>query len=304
MQENRSAFPGKLLLFGEHVVVQGAQALAVPLPELHAAWEFSADAAAEGNAAFYEWADYLETVQEAGNLGSRLDLDRFRKDIGNGLVFRSNIPKGYGVGSSGALCAALYARYASAPLPATEESAYPELKFILGKIESFFHGSSSGADPLVSYVDRPLLFDHGGIVRQVKLKGAGAHFFLLDTGKPRQTGPLVRAFQQWCANEFFHSSVLAELVPATENAIQCLISGDLVQLVEEFRRISYFQYRYMQEFIQPSSWQEIWLDALSDEVHALKLCGAGGGGFVLGLSRDVGVTRTRYAGRMPLFLSI
>lgn len=301
MQGIRRSYPGKLLLFGEHVVVQGAQALAVPLPELNGAWDFSA---AEQNTGLNEWADYLESICDAGNLVCSLDVDRFRKDIGNGLVFRSNIPLGYGAGSSGALSAALYERYAATPLPSSEESVYPELKAILGKIESFFHGSSSGADPLVSYVDKPLLFDHGGVVRQVKLKGADGHFFLLDTGKSRQTGPLVRMFQEWCTNDFFRSNVLAELIPATEDAIQCLIAGDLGQLYEEFHRISYFQYRYMQEFILPSLWREIWLEALSDEAHALKLCGAGGGGFVLGFSRDIAKTRTRYSRLNPLFLSI
>jgi galactokinase/mevalonate kinase-like predicted kinase len=59
----------------------------------------------------------------------------------------------------------------------------------------------------------------------------------------------------------------------------------------------------MREFILPS-WQEIWLEALSEETHALKLCGAGGGGFVLGLSRDTGLTHTRYSRLRPLFLSI
>lgn len=303
MQGDRLSYPGKLLLFGEHVVVQGAQALAVPLPELSGTWDFLSNGAAGGNSGLYEWADYLETTQSTGNLGCRLDLDTFRKDLGKGLIFRSNIPQGYGAGSSGALSAALYERYATAPLPGTEESVYSELKTILGKIESFFHGSSSGADPLVSYVNQPLLFDHGGVVRQIKLKGAGGHFFLLDTGKSRQTGPLVRTFQQWCTNDPFLSNVLAELVPATEDAIQCLIAGDLVQLYEEFHRISYFQYRYMREFILPS-WQEIWLEALSEETHALKLCGAGGGGFVLGLSRDTGLTHTRYSRLRPLFLSI
>ena len=301
MQENAVSFPGKLLLFGEHVVVQGAQALAVPLPVFHGCWDFSAPSALEGASILMGWADYLEEKQISDLLGCRLDLARFRKDLEAGINFNSNIPQGYGAGSSGALCAALYARYAVSPIPRDAESAYPELKSILGNIESFFHGKSSGADPLVSYVNEPLLFDHGGAIRKVSLGGANGHLFLLDTGKARQTAALVQEFQRLCANTSYLSNVLAELVPATEEAIQCLVSGDLGELYEAFHGISYFQYRYMQEFILPS-WREIWLEALSEEAHVLKLCGAGGGGFVLGLSRDVEVTKQRYSRLKPIFL--
>lgn len=301
MQENAVSYPGKLLLFGEHVVVQGAQALAVPLPVFNGSWDFSAPSASERASILTGWVDYLEEKQISAMLGCRLDLERFRKDLAGGLFFNSNIPQGYGAGSSGALCAALYARYALSPIPRGEESAYPELKAILGNIESFFHGKSSGADPLVSYVNEPLLFDHGGTIRKVSLEGAKGHLFLLDTGKARQTAALVQEFQRLCANDSYVSNVLAELVPATEDAIQCLISGDLGELYEAFRGISYFQYRFMEEFILPS-WREIWLEALSEEAHLLKLCGAGGGGFVLGLSRNVEMTKQQYSGLKPIFL--
>ncbi len=303
MQERSISHPGKLLLFGEHVVVQGAQALAVPLPDFHGCWDFSGQPALEVTSMLMQWADYLEEKQNSGALSCQLDLDRFRGDLYAGMRFDSNIPQGYGAGSSGALCAALYARYANTPLSREEEATYPELKSILGMIEGFFHGKSSGADPLVSYVNRPLLFDHEGIIRQVTMKGAGGHLFLLDTGKARQTGPLVNTFQDWCGSEPFLSNVLAELIPATEDAIQCLISGDFDEMYEAFHSISYFQYRFMQEFILPS-WREIWLEALSEEEHVLKLCGAGGGGFVLGLSRDIAVTQQRYSRLKPLFLSL
>ena len=59
----------------------------------------------------------------------------------------------------------------------------------------------------------------------------------------------------------------------------------------------------MQEFI-PSAWREIWLEAMSEEEHILKLCGAGGGGFVLGLSREIEVTQDRYSRLHPRFLDL
>ena len=42
----------------------------------------------------------------------RFDLDQMASDISKGMYFDSSIPPGYGVGSSGALVAAVYDRYA------------------------------------------------------------------------------------------------------------------------------------------------------------------------------------------------
>ena len=43
----------------------------------------------------------------------RLNWRQFERDLKQGLWFCSNSPMGYGLGSSGAVCAALYTRYAS-----------------------------------------------------------------------------------------------------------------------------------------------------------------------------------------------
>ena len=41
------------------------------------------------------------------------NLDQLLKDVNGGMYFDSSIPQGYGVGSSGALVAALYDKYAN-----------------------------------------------------------------------------------------------------------------------------------------------------------------------------------------------
>ena len=40
------------------------------------------------------------------------DLDTLKNDVETGMYFDSSIPQGYGVGSSGALVAAIYDKYA------------------------------------------------------------------------------------------------------------------------------------------------------------------------------------------------
>ena len=53
-----------------------------------------------------------------------------------------------------------------------------------------------------------------------------------------------------------------------------------------FKSISTFQYQNMQEMI-PKLFQQLWRDGLESDDFSLKLCGAGGGGFILGLTKDM-----------------
>ena len=287
-------YRGKILLFGEHIVVQGAQALAQPLLAFQGHWAFGRPEDFPTHS-LHDWLNYLSGLQSAAALDVRLDLDRFTRDLNKGLYFESNIPLGYGAGSSGALCAALYDTYALNPPDKTDVRLFPGIRADLGKIESYFHGASSGADPLVSYLDQPLLFDRGQAIRPVSLPVPDARYtlFLLDTGHARKTGPLVQRFQAKMREPHFHDYVVAELIPATEDAIQCYVQGSWEALFEVWALISHFQYRFMQEWILPT-WHQAWLDSLAGSQHRLKICGAGGGGFILGITRDWAFTRATF----------
>ena len=88
------------------------------------------------------------------------NIKQLRKDLANGLYFDSSIPQGYGIGSSGALVAAVYDRYANSKITILENLTRDKLlklKQIFGLMESFFHGKSSGLDPLNSFLSLPIL---------------------------------------------------------------------------------------------------------------------------------------------------
>ncbi len=108
--------------------------------------------AIESNRHLSDYLPYLKDLQEKAGSWDKLDLDRFESDIKNGLYFESNIPQGYGIGSSGALVAAIYDQYLINPnknrkiLTGMEIS---NLKEIFSRMESYFHGVSSGLDPLL-----------------------------------------------------------------------------------------------------------------------------------------------------------
>jgi mevalonate kinase len=79
----------------------------------------------------------------------RFDFSAFEKDLSNGLYFDSSIPQGFGVGSSGALVAAIYDRYCLDKIPASPEqpSDIKALKQLFSWMESYFHGKKQRYRP-------------------------------------------------------------------------------------------------------------------------------------------------------------
>jgi shikimate kinase len=66
-----------------------------------------------------------------GTVKCDFDIDAFETDIEKSLYFESSIPQGYGVGSSGALVAALFEKYVSAAIardPKMPKDRHAELK--------------------------------------------------------------------------------------------------------------------------------------------------------------------------------
>ena len=92
-------------------------------------------------------------------------------DLSKGLYFDSSIPKGYGVGSSGALVAAIYDCYALNKITVLENLTRQKLlklKSVFSEMESFFHGKSSGLDPLNSYLSLPILISSNNNIQAKK----------------------------------------------------------------------------------------------------------------------------------------
>ena len=65
------------------------------------------------------------------------------------MYFDSSIPQGYGVGSSGALVAAIYDQYALNKITVLENLTKDKLVQLKQSLQQWnlFHGKSSGLDP-------------------------------------------------------------------------------------------------------------------------------------------------------------
>ncbi|MEP6806516.1 MAG: mevalonate kinase, partial [Flavobacterium sp.] len=149
-------FYSKILLFGEYGIIRDSKGLSIPYNFYNGALKKIEDPSAEAiasNASLRRYSTYLEALQnEQPDLVS-FDLLSLKNDVETGMYFDSSIPQGYGVGSSGALVAAIYDKYATHKITVLENLTREkllQLKNIFAKMESFFHGKSSGLDPLNS----------------------------------------------------------------------------------------------------------------------------------------------------------
>jgi mevalonate kinase len=274
-------YPAKLLLFGEHILLLGASALAVPIPYYYGQL-VQHNSTKKGNALQKKMWAWAQSDQLAAVPG--LDIRAFQTALSNGLEFQSNIPIGYGLGSSGALCAAVYDHFCT-----DKKEAFPELKRILSGMESFFHGSSSGIDPLTSYLNRPLLIHS----TQNVVKAAAATWstnqafvFLMDSGLPRKAETMIAWFREQCKADSFQKWLESDYLPVNEKCLTAWLQADASTFWDALEQLSLMQFEKLR-FLIPHTLQSFWMEGLENKNFFLKICGAGGGGFMLGFARDI-----------------
>jgi len=207
------------------------------------------------------------------------------------MYFDSSIPQGYGVGSSGALVAAIYDRYANDKITVLENLTRDKLlklKSVFSLMESFFHGKSSGLDPLNSYLSLPILINSKdnieatGIPSQKEGKGA---VFLLDSEMTGETQPMVNIFMNKMKNEGFRNMIDKDFARYTDACIDDFLHGDVQSLFGNVKKLSRVVLKHFKPMI-PNTFHKLWKQGLESNDYYLKLCGSGGGGYILGFTED------------------
>ena len=289
-------FYSKILLFGEYGIIKDSKGLSIPYNFYNGALKIStdlSDQAAQSNKNLERLAAHIETLQETDQEFPRFDIASLKSDVEAGMYFDSSIPQGYGVGSSGALVAAIYDKYAIDKITVLENLTREKLlvlKDIFGKMESFFHGKSSGLDPLNSYLSLPILINSkediepAGIPSQLAT-GKGA-VFLLDSGIVGETAPMVNIFMENMKQEGFRSMLKDKFVKYTDMCVEDFLSGDVKGLFGNVKKLSHVVLDNFKPMI-PSQFHELWKKGLDTGDYYLKLCGSGGGGYILGFTEDL-----------------
>ena len=294
-------FYSKILLFGEYGIIKDSKGLSIPYNFYNGALkidEHHTVATHKSNGNLKRFVAYLEELQTKKPSLVNFDFEQLKTDVENGLYFDSSIPQGYGVGSSGALVAAIYDKYAANKITILENLTREKLlvlKAIFAEMESFFHGKSSGLDPLNSYLSLPILINSqdniepAGIPSQTE-SGKNA-VFLLDSGITGETAPMVQIFMENMKQEGFRNMLKDQFVKHTDACVDNFLQGDVKSLFSNIKQLSKVVLENFKPMI-PKEFHTLWKNGIETNAYYLKLCGSGGGGYMLGFTENIDEART------------
>lgn len=277
MQRTDKYYPSKLLLFGEYGVLLGLKALAVPFTKFSGKFILKNTSS---DKTLISLADYL--VKNESRLNFPLNITEFKANVQSGLAFESSIPQNYGLGSSGALAAAIFDTFRKDKAE-INPSQFNKIILDLAAIESFFHGKSSGIDPFVSLMQKPVLVE-GDTIRLPEiqiLSDTNSGFFLIDSKTQGKTSGLVMDFLSKLEDKSFSEKFRKAYQTYSNEAVQCLLSSDSGNFFKNMIGLSAFQLESMTELI-PSHIRVIFQKGIETKKFAVKICGSGGGGYFLG----------------------
>lgn len=285
-------FYSKILLFGEYGIIKDSKGLSIPYSFYNGALKKDENPSAEAINSNKSLKNFVLHLKQMNEEVVAFNLEALQKDVDAGMYFDSSIPQGYGVGSSGALVAAIYDKYAKNKITVLENLTREKLlklKSIFSQMESFFHGKSSGLDPLNSYLSIPILIhskdniEATGIPSQTA-DGKGA-VFLLDSGIIGETAPMVSIFMENMKQEGFRSMLKDQFIKHTDACVDDFLKGDIKSLFKNTKQLSKVVLNNFKPMI-PNQFHELWKKGIDTNEYYLKLCGSGGGGYILGFTEN------------------
>lgn len=189
--------PAKIILFGEHAVVYGRPAIAVPVTQLQARASVATGKPGQGIIIVASDLGRVLTMDEATSplqamVAGTLQYLKLGLDHDLTVTVESTIPIARGLGSGAAVSTAMaraLAGYFSRPLTAREVSQ------LVYEVEKLYHGTPSGIDNTVISYQRAVYFvrDRKPHTFQV---GRPLVFLIADTGVESSTATVVNAVRQ------------------------------------------------------------------------------------------------------------
>lgn len=175
---------GKAILVGEHAVVYGARAVAMPLRELRMQVELHPLTSKVDHEPQFslKLGDKEMSPRIGGVIAEAMALLGIRPNS-IAIQGRSSIPFGAGLGSSATLCVVVLRAVANA---LDRYLSSDQLAEFANELEKRFHGTPSGLDTAVVAHETSILFRKGGSIKTLELKPVHAeqpqwHFALVDS---------------------------------------------------------------------------------------------------------------------------
>jgi mevalonate kinase len=270
---------GKWVLAGEHSVLRGQMAVALPHPELGLEICFEPS----GGPLSVDPAEALPLIEEMlgalPGLAGQLPSGRLR--------IASTLPVGAGLGSSAALSIAL-TRWLAEPLRVPQS----EWLDFATRLENRFHGKSSGMDVAAILAGGPIRFFKGQPAQPIRVSRL-PRFTFHDTGKRASTSQCVAKVQDFTQVQPTDARRIDEWMGQAARlaalGLEKYGAGDTGPGLDSLAEAMRLSSRCFEAWgLMPPEAMQIHQQLLAQGALAAKLTGAGGGGFVVALWGDQG----------------
>ncbi len=271
--------PAKWVLAGEHAVLRGAGAVALPHPEFRLSFDFvpsSSKLEVIPEKAESVVKDLIEAVRDQR---ARDDLS-FIEPRGR-ITLKSSIPIGAGLGSSAALCVAV-ARWLQQPLGMHKDDIFTFAR----ELEHRFHGRSSGMDVAVTAAGEPITFTIAGGAKTLGVRKL-PKFTFHDTGLRSRTSDCVHQVQSLREDRpHFAMKIDEQMSQASRLATEGLIRYQqdhqtALEILTQSMNLS--RDAFQSWGLSRPEVESVEQDLLESGALAVKMTGSGAGGFVVAL---------------------
>ena len=272
----------KTILFGEHAVVYGEPAIAIPLSDTRT---FASLIPNEGKFRVISEKTGLNTVYGQLEPGSGLytlfnllmkeyNLDKLPDDT---LEIRSDIPIASGLGSGAALSVAVTRVFGKRFGKDTETETINRIAF---EVEKVYHGTPSGIDNTVIAYEQPVFFTKSAGFKPFKADLSALPLLIVDSGIRSRTVDVVSDVR---AHFDRNETPIREIGSLVRNACDALKKGNLM----EIGRLMNENQRLLRVIdVSCSALDELISLALAQGAHGAKLTGAGRGGNMIVLAQN------------------
>ena len=284
--------PGKLILLGEHSVVYGRHAIAVPAPLnirtkvqdtedeillMIPSWgvEYRLDKNPEKRQSFEKPAGLILDQMGLSKKGMKIE------------VF-SDIPRGMGLGGSAAIAVSIIKALNNHFKLGLKLDEINQMAF---ESEKIAHGNPSGIDNTMATYGHPLIFRNGDnpLIEPLNINETFSILigFSSTEGLTAKTVGIVRDL--WKKNPGVYEKIFDEIDSLALQSIQAIQNNDF-ELLGQLMNINHGLLNTLQ--VSTPELERLIMIARESGALGAKLTGGGGGGAVIALCRDIDITKS------------